>query len=104
MKVARHRPDPRETTAARIDRACHDVNTSLSTVILCIEFLAERSDAVGGEAALDARGAVRRISSVMAILRDDLKPEDSSQKTSAVFRRSDRPGPDERPSEPSPHS
>src|SRR5580704_379557 len=48
MKLAQHYcVDPPQTRTARVDRACHDVNTSLSTVALCIEFLAERADAIG---------------------------------------------------------
>jgi hypothetical protein len=91
MRLARNHADPQEGTEERVGRACHDVNTALSTLILCIEFLAERSDTLALEAAQDARSAVRRISSVMATLRDDLELEDSSEKTSAVFRRSDPP-------------
>lgn len=54
MKLAQHRAGPGERLATRVDRACHDVNTSLSTIVLCIEFLAERSDAVREEAVKDA--------------------------------------------------
>jgi|SRR5580658_7995893 hypothetical protein len=87
MNVAHRCADERDTTAERVGRACHDVNTALSTLILCIEFLAERSDAVGVEATHDARSAVRRISTIMETLRDDVAREDSSPKTSVVFSR-----------------
>jgi hypothetical protein len=104
MKLAQHLADPRETRAARVERACHDVNTSLSTVVLCIEFLAERSDAAGEAAAKDARVAIRRISTVMATLRDTSEPEAPAPATSAVFRKTDPPRFEgKRPSEPSSH-
>jgi len=60
----------RESTVERVGRALHDVNNALSTVVLCIEFLAEQSNTVGSEAVVDAHGAVRRISALLAILRD----------------------------------
>jgi hypothetical protein len=91
MKLAQYRAEPGETPN-RVDRACHDINTSLSTVVLCIEFLAERSDTVGDEAVRDARIAIRHISTVMATLRDALDSDASVPRTSAVFRKTDPPG------------
>ncbi len=89
----------------RVNNACHTVNTALSTIALCIDFLAEQSHIVGDEALGDARNAVRRISSVMATLRDDLEQKDSSRKTSAVFRHSDPPDSESaRPGEPLQHA
>jgi hypothetical protein len=103
MKLAQHRADPREVRATRVDRACHDVNSSLSTLVLCIEFLAERADAVGEEAIKDAHAAIRRISTVMATLRDTPEPEAPPPATSAVFRKTEPPRCEaKRPSEPSP--
>jgi hypothetical protein len=110
MKVTQHHADPHELTVERVARACHDVNTSLSTVVLCIEFLAERFDIVGDGAVQDARAAVRRISTVMATLRDISEPDAPAPAPSAVFRKTD-PARTDRPkfeakrsSEPSPHS
>ncbi len=104
MKLGQYRAKLRETPH-RVDRACHDINTSLSTVILCLDFLAERSDAIGEEALKDARVAIRRISTVLATLRDTSEPEVSAPTKSAVFRKTDPPRSEEkRPSEPSPHS
>ena len=54
---------------ARIEGVCHDVNSALATVILCVEFLAERSAEGGDPAVEDARIAVRRIVGEMANLR-----------------------------------
>jgi hypothetical protein len=105
MKVTQYHSDPHELTVERVARACHDVNTSLSTVVLCIEFLADRFDIVGDGAVQDARAAVRRISTVMATLRDSSEPEASAPTTSGVFRKTDPPRSEgKRPSEPSPHS
>jgi hypothetical protein len=53
-------------------------------VTLCIEFLAEQSRSVGHEAVQDALASVRRISTLMAGLRDDLEPEDSCGRTSGL--------------------
>jgi hypothetical protein len=94
MKLAPHDTGPRVGVVEQVSDACHDVNTALSTIALCIDFLAEQSQTVGHEAVQDARIAVRRVSVVMATLRDTLEPEESAAKTSAVFRRSDPPGPD----------
>jgi hypothetical protein len=102
MKVAQHRAERPETRAARVERACHDGNTSLSTIVLCIDFLAERSNAVGEEAVKGARVAIRRISTVMTTLREPVEPEASAPTTSAVFRKTDPPSTEgKRPSEPS---
>jgi hypothetical protein len=104
MKVAHRCADERGTTSERVGRPCDDVNTALSTVILCIDFLAERADGVGGETTHDARSAVRRIATTIETLRDDEAREDSSPKTSAVLRRSDPPQSEgERLSEPLRH-
>jgi hypothetical protein len=54
---------------AGIEGVCHDVNSALATVILCVEFLAERSADVDAPAVDDARTAVRRIVGEMANLR-----------------------------------
>ena len=104
MQLAQHEADPQEEMTERFNDVCHRVNTSLSTVILCIDFLAERSDALGNGAVRDARAAVRSICAVMATLRDTLEPEASAPMTSAVFRKTDpRRSEGERPSEPSRH-
>jgi hypothetical protein len=94
MNLAQHDTDFRAGVVEQVSDTCHDVNTALSTIVLCIDFLAEQSQTVGHEAVQDARIAVRRVSVVMASLRDSLEPEESRAKTSAVFRRSDPPGAD----------
>jgi hypothetical protein len=105
MKLSQHHANPHELTPERVARASHDINTSLSTVVLCIDFLAEHSNTVGDEAVKDARLAIRRISTVMATLRGTLDPEDSTPTTLGVFRKTEPPGSaSKRPSEPSPHS
>jgi hypothetical protein len=105
MKLVQDYADCREATLLRVARACHDINTSLSTVVLCIEFLAEHSDTLGSEAVKDARLAIRRISTVMATLRGTLDPEGSTPTTSGVFKKTKPPRSEsERPSEPSPNS
>jgi hypothetical protein len=73
--------DLRAASVGRVGRTCHDVNSALTAVTLCIEFLAEQSHTVGHEAVEDALASVRRISTLMSGLRDDLGPEDSSGKT-----------------------
>jgi hypothetical protein len=74
---------------------------------LCIEFLAERADAIGEEAVKDARVAIRRISTVMAILRDTPEaeaPAPPARATSAACRKADAAQFEaKRPNEPSPH-
>jgi hypothetical protein len=71
----------RESTVERVNRALHDVHNALSTVVLCIEFLAEQSNTVGCEAVLDAHGAVRRILALLATLRDASAVEASDPET-----------------------
>jgi hypothetical protein len=71
----------REAAVERVGRALHDVNNALATVVLCIEFLAEQSNTVGSEAVLDAQGAVRRISGLLATLRDASAAEVSDPET-----------------------
>jgi hypothetical protein len=71
----------REAAVERVGRALHDVNNALSTVVLCIEFLAEQSNTVGSEAVVDAHGAVQRISALLATLRDASAVEVSDPET-----------------------
>jgi hypothetical protein len=100
MQLVQYPADPREATAERVDDARHSVNTALTTIGLCIDFLAEHSSKAGRDAAEDARAAVRRISSVMVSLRGDLQSQvvrgelgtaAVDRSTSGVFRRSDPP-------------
>src|SRR5579862_6835772 len=88
VKSLQHRVDPQVEIGERVDDACHDVNSALSTIVLCVDFLAQDSQPRADEALQDVRAAVRKISIVMAGLRGDLSSADSSGKTSAVVRRS----------------
>jgi hypothetical protein len=91
MKLAQSDTDSRLETVELVNDACHEVNSALSTIALCVDFVAEQSEAEADEAVKDVRSAVRRIALVMATLRDTLEPEDSKRKRSAVFGRSDPP-------------
>jgi hypothetical protein len=98
VKSLQHQADSRVEMGERVNDACHDVNTALSTIALCVDFLAHESQPGRDEAVQDVREAVRKISIVMAGLRDDLNSADSSQKVSAVFRRGEPIEPDNDPS------
>lgn len=98
MKSLQHQANPEVDIGERVNDACHEVNTALSTIALCVDFLAQESQRGGDEAVQDVREAVRKISIVMAGLRDDFKSADSSPKASAVFRRTNPIEPDVDPS------
>ena len=90
MQVAQHQADPQDETQ-RVDDARHSVNTALTTLALCIDFLAEQSGTRGREAVVDARDAVCRIAAEMDGLSGDAELGAPDGATSGVFRRSDPP-------------
>lgn len=49
---------------------CHDVNSALAIIVLCVELLGERAGSEDKPAVADAQLAVRRIADDMANLRE----------------------------------
>jgi hypothetical protein len=66
--------------------ACHDINSALAAVNLCIDFLAERTGDVGHAAVQDAHVAVRRIAESLAELHAHTRRAEQTQRGSALVK------------------
>jgi hypothetical protein len=75
--------ESREQLEDHVAVACHDINSALAAVNLCVDFLAERTDDVGHAAVQDAHVAVRRIAEALAELRAHARAD---QQRSAVVK------------------
>jgi hypothetical protein len=66
--------------------ACHDINSALAAVNLCIDFLAERTGDLGHAAVQDAHVAVRRIAESLAELHVHARQADTQRRGSALVK------------------
>ena len=66
--------------------ACHDINSALAAVNLCIDFLAERTGDLGHPAVQDAHVAVCRIAESLAGLHAHARHVDQGQRGSALVK------------------
>jgi hypothetical protein len=55
---------------AELSRACHDINSSLAAIVICLQYLAEQTSGEMHGAVVDALSAARCIETVSAQLRE----------------------------------
>lgn len=79
-------PTARRPIGRHIEAICHDVNSPLATVVLCIDFMAERSDTGDAPALEDARIAVRRVATEMSTLRKLLELTGTDDTGLSIFK------------------
>ena len=88
-------PTTRQPIGRHIEAICHDVNSALATVVLCIDSMADCPNTGEAPAVEDARIAVRRIAGEMSTLRKLLELTRIDDTRSGVFKCA--PSPSESP-------
>ena len=77
---------PAPTNVETMDSICHDVNSALATIVLCVDFLASRAELNDTPAIADARRGIRVVAGEMNKLREIARAARVNANGSGVFR------------------
>ena len=74
------------TNVDAMDSICHDVNSALATIVLCVDFLASQAAHGDTPALSDARNGIRVVACEMKKLRELARAARANASGSGVFR------------------
>jgi hypothetical protein len=73
------------TNVEVMDSICHDVNSALAILVLCIDFLASGAECNDNPAVADARKGIKVVAGEMTKLRDLARAARANANRSGVF-------------------